>query len=364
MTHNVITQPYTRTMTANCRGLTLIELMIALAISAFLTLGVTTLYMDSKSTDRLGMSLARVQEGARLALDLMMRDIRMIGYQGCADPSSVELNIIAHDAPTTNFFESALRGYEVTDTAWADGTEFDNTDIETMARIGSDVIAIQRAESTGIEITGKMNVDNANLKVKDDLGLFEKNDVVLISDCGNADMFRISSKPASDTWAHAMNVNYSNRLSALYDTSADIFVFRSLVYFVGDTGRTDTEGNPIYSLYRQTDNLNLTTTTFTIEELVEGVDSLQILYGQRLANGNIRFVPAGTADLNMSEVEAVRIGLLVSSPMRVLNTDDTQTYNLPGESIGPATSGLDQTYPNDRRVRRAFTSNVNIRNRG
>ena len=69
-------------------GLSLIEVMIALLLGAFLVGGVLQIFIGSKQTYRMQENLSRLQENGRLALDLIGRDIRMTGYWGClARPS-------------------------------------------------------------------------------------------------------------------------------------------------------------------------------------------------------------------------------------------------------------------------------------
>ncbi len=63
-------------------GVTLIELMVALAIGAFLMLGAMTVFMQSRTTFRVTESLSRMQENARFALDALEPDIRMAHYWG------------------------------------------------------------------------------------------------------------------------------------------------------------------------------------------------------------------------------------------------------------------------------------------
>lgn len=349
------------------RGLSLVELIIALALSATLILGIFTVYMDSNQTSRLGTSLARIQEAGRIATDVMARDMRMVGFQGCADPDDVTLNIIAENPPTSDFFESTLRGWEVADATWADGTEFDGTTIESRALVGSDVLAVQRGESVEVEMTGKMDVSNANIQVVgSDVDLFAQDDMVLISDCEAADLFRITSTPSSGTWAHGKGNNTDNRLSQLYNgDSARIMRFSATVYFVADTGRDDAQGNDIRALYRATNNLlNSATPTFQIDEIVEGVESLQIEYGELLATDNIRYTTADNVG-DMAGVLAVRVGMLISDTDQVRDTGDTADYALPGETIEAETgAGAGAvTHPEDGRLRRSFTSTVMLRNR-
>ncbi|MCG8670127.1 MAG: prepilin-type N-terminal cleavage/methylation domain-containing protein, partial [Pseudomonadales bacterium] len=85
------------------KGITVVELMIASAIGLFLTVGVITLFIDSKRNDYAGVALAEIQESARIAMEMIARDVRMAGFQGCADIESVDLNIIGDNLPTANF---------------------------------------------------------------------------------------------------------------------------------------------------------------------------------------------------------------------------------------------------------------------
>ncbi|MBD3641304.1 MAG: PilW family protein [Marinobacter sp.] len=342
-------------------GLSLVELMIALALSATLIFGIFTVYLDSSRTSRVSTALARTQEAARIGIDIMTRDMRMVGFQGCADPDDVTLNVIANNPPTSDFFETTLRGWEVTDGNWADGTEFDGTSIESDAVVGSDVISVQRGETMEIELSGNMTAENANIQVQgDDVVRFAQNDIVMISDCEAADLFRISSKPASDTWAHANNVNSTNRLSQAYTDSARIMRFSSSVYFVADTGRDDTRGNDILALYRQINKLD--GSLLPPEEIVEGVENLQIEYGELLATNNVRYRPADEVG-DMANIVALRIGMLISNADPVRDDTDTADYALPGEIITGTSGAGTVTHPEDQRLRRTFVSTVMLRNR-
>jgi Tfp pilus assembly protein PilW len=62
--------------------MTLIELMVALAIGAFLMLGAVTVFMQSRTSFRVNETLSRLQENARFALEAMEPDIRMAHYWG------------------------------------------------------------------------------------------------------------------------------------------------------------------------------------------------------------------------------------------------------------------------------------------
>jgi len=362
-------KPYLTLIKRN-QGLSLVELMVALGISSILLLGMSTIYLDSRKTDKLGTSLARIQETGRFAINFLAKDIRMAGYQGCADPEDLQLNIIARNPPTATMFENSLRGFEVDDGTWANGTEFDNTNIEADALIGSDVIGIQGATAADTQLTGNMAPNNANIQITTNPMGFQQGDIVIIADCENADMFRITNNPSGGniTLTHAGGTNTASKLSSVYTTSASIMSFESVVYYVANTGRTNSRGDAINALYRQTDILTDTAPSnarFLREELVEGVDSMQILYGERLANGNIHYVPADEiVGADMSAVEGIRLGLLISSVERVQDANDNLSYDLPGETIAPVgAAGAVVTHAVDQRIRRDFSSTINLRNR-
>jgi len=348
----------------NQTGLSLVELMVALALSATLILGIFTVYVDSSQTARLSTSLARIQESGRIGIDIVSRDMRMVAFQGCADPNDVSMRIIANNPPTADFFSTTLRGWEVDDANWASGTEFDERPIEASAVVGSDVISIQRGQTIDVTVTGNMSASNANIQVAGtEINSFSKNDIVLISDCENADLFRITSDPSSGTWAHANNVNTDNRLGQAYNQNATIMRFSSNVYFVADTGRDDIQGNDIRALYRGSNSMvNSATPSFPVDELVEGVESMQIEYGEILPTNNIRYETADNVT-DMSRVVAVRIGLLISNADQVRDTEDTSSYAMPGEVVTKASGAGPVTHPEDTRLRRTFASTVALRNR-
>lgn len=103
------------------------------------------------------------------------------------------------------------------------------------------------------------------------------------------------------------------------------------------------------------DNTNDSTVNGT--ELVTGIETMQILYGEDSSGDSAadHFVAAGTAGLNMDRVVSVQVGLLFRTPNLVNTLVDAKTYALPGmATFNPA---------DDRRMRRTFTTTVNLRNR-
>jgi type IV pilus assembly protein PilW len=69
------------------RGLSLIELMVALTIGSLLIIGAVTVYVQSRTTYRINETVARMQENARYAMSLLEPDIRLANHWGLmSDP--------------------------------------------------------------------------------------------------------------------------------------------------------------------------------------------------------------------------------------------------------------------------------------
>lgn len=70
------------------RGLSLIELLVALAIGAVLVFGATQVYVNSRKTYDTNETVARIQETARFAMSVLEPDIRMANYWGMVKGAS------------------------------------------------------------------------------------------------------------------------------------------------------------------------------------------------------------------------------------------------------------------------------------
>jgi type IV pilus assembly protein PilW len=64
------------------RGLSLIELMVALAIGSFLIAGAVFVYVESRKNYTVNETLSRMQENARYAMTVMEPDIRLANHWG------------------------------------------------------------------------------------------------------------------------------------------------------------------------------------------------------------------------------------------------------------------------------------------
>ena len=75
------------------RGFTLIEMMIALAIGGIIFAAITTSFTFMRKTYRVQEEVSDMIENARVAMDIMTREIRMAGY----DPQGIGITGIVWD---------------------------------------------------------------------------------------------------------------------------------------------------------------------------------------------------------------------------------------------------------------------------
>jgi type IV pilus assembly protein PilW len=95
-------------------GFSLVELMVAMALSLVLLAGVLGVLYSSKVTYSENARLARLQESARAAVEMILRDMRSGGFQGCGRPllpEDFENNLFDPTALTHNYTQP-LSGYE------------------------------------------------------------------------------------------------------------------------------------------------------------------------------------------------------------------------------------------------------------
>lgn len=62
------------------RGFTLIELLIGIALSGIVISAIYSLYISQSKSYTIQGQIAEMQQNARVAMDMMVRDIRMAGY--------------------------------------------------------------------------------------------------------------------------------------------------------------------------------------------------------------------------------------------------------------------------------------------
>ncbi len=95
------------------RGFSLIELMVALVLGLIIVGGVVSLFVSNQQAARANEGLGRLQENARVAFELMAREVRQAGGNPCG--AVITANVLV---PTTDWWSDwdggVIQGYDET----------------------------------------------------------------------------------------------------------------------------------------------------------------------------------------------------------------------------------------------------------
>nr|WP_320136214.1 PilW family protein [uncultured Amphritea sp.] len=326
----------------------MIELMIAMVIGLILTAAVLQVFVGSKATYSTQTGLARLQENGRFALEYLSRDVRLVGFMGCSNNNTIASVVNDDGSDVIDFidFSSMLEGEDN-----VAGTE-SYGGVTPLA--GSDVMTVKYADQGG-SCTIESHDAAGDKLVCDTSHDFQKGDVLVVSDCSQTVTLQqtntnSSTESSVEYVSGSAGVSPGNNAVTLssFSPGASVFKLQAYRYFVAQ----NSFGEP--SLYRQGITNNSGKLEFaSAVELVEGVEGMQILYGEDIGSDERadRYVAAGAVS-DFDNVVAVRVNLLIqSNEENIVKGDQTLTYN--GSSV---------TY-NDGRLRKVFSSTIALRNR-
>lgn len=367
-------------------GLSLIELLIAMVLGLTLATGVVQIYVGSLVTERSQEARLRMQENGRFALNFLSNEIRAAGYLGCQ--SSIEgasaNDTLNHPANSTMQPGFGVQGWEADGTAPGEVAN-STADVAVTASTGAEWTGNQFA---GFQIPNVQSVPNSDIlrlwgglgntglvdsitnagvdpvfTTSTDVGI-EDNDFLIISDCEQVDIVQACNvvDAALVTTVTLSTACPMGNVAAAQITSrapAEVIRLEGSLYYVGK--RNDLASNTP-ALFRAT--LDSDGSIDTPEEIIEGVESMQLLYGVNV-DQDIR----ATADawltaedvVDWDEVIAIQVNLLmVSVDNGTVPAPQAYTFNGVVYSDDIAGGG---DHPEDDRVRRVFTKTLSLRNR-
>jgi type IV pilus assembly protein PilW len=350
---------------AKMAGLSLIELMIALLLGVILTLGVTQVYLGTSQTYRLTDAIAHTQENIRFASSIMQRDVRGTGGFACLQNEgdvTVKLQgarvvplgdgILGWEAAGTGIGDEQDSEFVVAadGSAWSEGGGAGIFPAELAGEVvaGNDVLIVNSVQTLPVEVTGSTGVE---ISMDGATGIPSGRIVLAVTDdCAAGELFQkannatASSVTAAGTAPPAPG-NSNATISLNYIAGAKIASHSTAAYYIG----VGTSGAP--SLFRQ----RLDTAPEGPQELVEGVESMQVLYGVSTGTLKQANVYRTAADVtNWQNVVSVRVAFIARSANGANSEDVTRVFNLLGTEV---------TAPTDRRARFVSTSTIGIRNR-
>jgi len=377
----------------NQQGLSMIELMVAMALGLILTLGVSQIYLASSQTYRLNDAVSRLHENSGFAFDFMERAAREAGSRGCSDESRVGnwIDFSSVDDLLPGLFGGqSVQGWDYNGTgldsnhtlaepATANGgwtnSGGDNqlpSALQGEVVAGSDVFVVNRTRTETVEVenvggggnTGpsnvcpqgesiqsgnRINIDGGNASIPQGSVVFFDNR------CRGGDIY-IKTNDAGDTFTKGGGDNMSGGgqgagFCTEYEAGDSVTLndIQQVAFYVGING----EEQP--ALFME----QLGPASNGRQELIEGVESMQVLYGEnRGSDANDRrqverYIDA-SAVTDWDRIISVRIGLLMRSEDRVVDEASSRTFNVAGARL---------TTPTDERARISGSTTIGFRSR-
>lgn len=315
------------------KGMSLAELMIALALGLMLTLGLATLFSQTRQSFNQDEQVAIMQSGLRFAMETVMRDVTMAGFWGgLLEPVGVTV---------------------VDDLGIGADCGIDWAQTLTPPLSGANnATAAGAAGAFGCISTAEFQPDTDVIAVKRVLGRAIQNDPADKGDCEHA--FNDTDSLQDGTIYLAENgvagVLFRHPEPSGIGGCVENRQLAPVVYYIRNFSVEAGDGIP--TLCRKVLEMG-TTPGMTTECLVDGIEQLQVEYGLD-TNGNgvaNRYVSAPTA-AQFAQVASVRVHLIARS----LRADPF--YANPKRYV---LGDLDFT-PADNFYRRTATTTIVLRN--
>jgi type IV pilus assembly protein PilW len=302
-------------------GMTLIELMVALAIGAFLMIGAVTVFQHSRTTFRVNDNVSRLQENARFALDTVVSDIRMAHYWGLTARS---VNVTGRAKPT----DPAGLGPATCGQNWTINLE-------------SAVGATNNSYGWGCAGAAPVETNSDTLVVR------RASEESLLPAALTANTLYIqSNRQGGQIFAGtAIPATYTAATSETHRLIAD-------GYYVSRTSSLSSGANVVPSLRRKT---LIGGGTIQDQEIMTGIEDLQIELGvdtdlpgtanrgavDRFVNANDPILnPANAAYLPYAEVLAVRVWLRLRAERTENGFVDTAAYAYADQNVPAFNDGF------------------------
>jgi type IV pilus assembly protein PilW len=305
------------------RGLSLIELMIAMLLGLIVIASASTIFISNRQTYRATESMGRLQEGGRISFELMARDIRQAAGNPCARDLRVA-NVVRNSA--TNWWSNwnaTVIGYED-----SDGTAFPFTAGVGGRVAGTDAIEMKSADNlSGVTIVSH-NPTSAQFQVNTTTHTLDDGDIIMVCDFRQASIVQVTNaQPGTNTTVvhnpggaaspgnctkglgFPANCGTTNGTPYTYDPTSVIVKLQASRWYIGNN---ETGGR---SLFRTVLVNNAGTAGTTNQEIVTGINNMTLQYLVRNSGAYVNASAVAPAD--WANVTAVRVLLTMAGTDRI-----------------------------------------------
>lgn len=364
------------------RGLSLVELMIAMAISLMLLAGLVTVFATSSQNQREMQKSAQQIESGRYAMDVLTQDLHHAGYYGRYVPTTAGTTLpdpcITGDAAAlTTALPFPVQGYIATSqttTPDLTGSSCATYLTSTNLKPGSDVLVVRRAETSPLAV-GSASVSQEVY--------IQSNPSTVEIQIGNGSTMTSTSKADGS----AATVKKKDGT-----TAEEIRKYRVHVYFVAPcsipssgTACTGASGeDTIPTLKRLELSASGGVRSLTPVPLAEGIEALKIEFGvdnsPNSTNASTQLIGDGAPDLyipnqttpspavaDFANAVSAKVFVIARNTEKSAGFTDTKTYPVatPITSASGVTlngTGLIYGPYNDNYKRHAYNSEIRMQN--
>jgi type IV pilus assembly protein PilW len=311
------------------RGFTLIELLISMALSGIVMSAIYTLFISQNRSYSIQEQVSEMQQNARVAMDRIVRDVRMAGYGVVDDDEAFVIGNIDYDYNKSDDFQT-------------------NNDPH---RLNADGIVIRRADSPPL---GIITYSGTTLSVCSPSN-FEAGDILTITAGNNYQAIQVTQ--IADTSAFPCparcdagsgqcdKINFSPGQSAYnnpgglddWASNGTVALFAQTAYFID----VKSDGSPV---------LKRSINGQPAQTLAENIEDLQIAYQ---LSGDATWYDTLSPAQQVQDIRSVRINVLART-----------------DKMDPHFSGKRQAIEDhaegnaDKYRRRLLTTVINVRNMG
>jgi len=370
-------------------GMSLVEMMVALGLSTVLGTGIIQILTGSSQTYRFHEASSRIQENGRFAMETLASKIRMARFSGCP-PGNTFVNVL--NTPTDwwkNFATGALVGYDGTQDfpVVAPSTSGKFTSASGDRVPGTDAI-IALGSTNGFFITASSSAVSPpnfalNTRTRPVGTQLAGGSIVMVCDALRTSLFQVTKVQSGPpiTAEHDSGIslflpgNCTQHLfpSAAppagctqggtqdkYDNTTTMVDYVPTAFYIGINS---SGSRSLYQFQLSVTSGSPGTASVSSQELLEGVENMQILYGEdTTGDGTIdRYTDASTPPI-WANVLSVRIYLLLASLSGENLLEKPQTYFFPNDTGDGQKMGRTVT-ASDRRFYQVVTTTIGTRNR-
>jgi type IV pilus assembly protein PilW len=342
-------------------GLSLVELMVALVIGSILIAGAVYVYSQSRTTQRVSDTVARLQENGRYVLSVIEPDIQLAGYYGFSN-SPGDIQYISGGSKATTIPAAKLKpGETVAGTITDDCGENFAFNVLTTVEGTNKVTDFPLACDDRVEAAGDIRADTDLLTIRrssgpppDGIGGGVNNRVQLL---------------VSRLKPNSMYLFMDGDLPETPALEANLVQVRDLVvrsYYISNDSLPDPTGGPA-GFVAGIPSLRVISLTdgpsYDNQELMRGVEDLQVQFGYDTGSydgnatidagfdedgNNIPDAPNGIATRYVDpgavpfgfQVVAVRVFVLMRADQPEQGFVDTNTYKMGSKTIAAPKDGF------------------------